>query len=801
MHRHHFVMFCFTVAASAYWLNTAQAETSHADSSDAPLTIVVTSRLIDEAQQQVPISVVSVSPKALQDRGITSAQALQEAVPGLFVTAPNARLSAFSLRGLGTSSFNEGLESSVALFVDGVYLGRQGMSVGDLIDIERIEVARGPQGSLFGKNATAGTISIFTRAPTFTPEADLEVSLGDYGTQQYRGTVSGGLSETLAGRLTAYSNERDGFITNRFNGEKVNNLSRQGLRGQLLWAPTTHFSTRIIAELGELDERCCAFPLLGKPRANIQASDDYVGYQRVSGDPTDRISDSDIGPRSQVSQQALSAQATWDVSLRHRLVSISAYRDFEFKPITDDNTSLRIVSGGISSAHTQFSQELRLESRWGKVDSVAGFYFLDQTTRGQEEATLGADAGDYVFGGLIRQQVPFATRQNTGLLLNTVLPRSTLDGMQAITPFEQHSRNLSAFSSLNWRLTDRLAVSGGVRFSDERKATDVQRFRQGGNPNASVLALTNSLVPLGNLLGINLSGASFNQLLDDTVGGPFQRNLAIHERSLSGNIGLSMQWLPELNSYAAYSHGVKSGGVNLGVTGASTNPIFKPETANSLEIGLKSLLFDERLLMNLAIYHTLIRDYQAVSFDESNSLIPNPRLNNILNVGQVTLQGVDFDVQAALPGRISVRGGVAYNIAVTDEFTNAPDEDSRTNTRDLSGEPLANAPRWQGTFAVRKDWSLSDTLDFYASADYWFRSDFNATIERGRAAEIEGYGVLGARLGLRSPRDTWDLSVWARNLTDEQYISAITALYGVGDYGAYAGDPRLIGTTLRVKLR
>lgn len=764
------------------------------------LTIVVTARRIEEDQQTVPVSVVSVPESVLKDQGITTAQNLQEVVPGLFVTTPNARLSSFYIRGLGSFPFNEGLESSVALFMDGVYLGRPGMSIGDLIDIERIEVARGPQGTLFGKNATAGTISVFTKKPVFSPEADLDVTVGEKGTQQYRGSVSGPLSSTLAGRLTAYQTSRDGLITNQFDGEKVNDIFRQGVRGQLLWVPTPDFSVRMIGEAGRVDESCCAFPLLGEPRANIRASDEYVGYQRVSGNPSDRVADTDKPPQTEVNQQALSFEATWRVN-RHELTSLSAFRYFDFKPVTDDNTSLDIVSGGTSVRHRQLSQELRVASNWGRTQTIAGLYLLNQTTEGEELGVLGRDAADWVFGGLIRQRAPFATKANTGLALSLLIPPSTLNGMRVETPFEQETTSIGTFGSINWQATDQLALSGGLRITQEWKDTEVSRSRSGGNPSASPLNLTNNLAPLLGLLGPQFAALTFNQLLDDSVGGPFERDLSISELSLSGQLGASYQWNPALNTYLTFNRGVKSGGVNLGVTGDTAAPEFKPEIAESVELGLKSLWWDERLLMNLAIYHTRIKDYQAVTFDESDTLIPNPRLNNLLNVGRVTLQGADLDFLARLPWQFSLRGGLSYNRAITNEFTNAPDENTRRNTRDLSGQPLSNAPRWQGNIALGKSWQWTGQMDLYASADYFFRSDFNATIERSPATEIDGYGIFGARLGLRDEQAGWDVSVWGRNLTDKDYISAVTALYGVGDYGAYAGEPRIIGGTLRLKFR
>lgn len=792
----------FLVGSWSLWpflAHAAPAEPFTPTSSDIP-TIVITARRLEESAQEVPLSIVSVSGKALENAGISTTQDLQQVVSGLQVTVPNPRLAQFTLRGLGSSSFNEGLESSVGLFVDGVYLGRQSMSITDLIDIERVEVARGPQGTLFGKNATAGTIHIITQKPKFSEETLLDVTVGSHDLVHVRGTTTGPLSDTLAVRLTGWHNERDGLVENRFNGDRYNDRLREGLRGQLLWTPTSRLSTRTIAEFSRVDEHCCSFPLLGEPSKSIQAQDDYMLYKRVSGDPFQRMADTDVPPRSMAEQYALSSETQWDFSLRHRLVSLTAYRNFQFQPVTDDNTSLDLVQGGTRSSSEQVSQEFRIDSRWRRAESVLGLYFLDQTTQGAEYGLLGEDLTQWVFGGLIRQRIPFANRNNTGFLLNALIPPETLAGMEVLTPFRQQATSIGTFGSINWHATDRLDLTAGLRYTYEWKETEVTRQRRGGNPNASPLALTNNLAPLGQLLGVNLTGLTFNQFLDDTVGGEFERQLALREGALSGHAGASWKWSPTVMSYVAYSRGVKSGGVNLGVTGERVKPSFRPEAVDSFESGLKSLLWNERLLLNLAAYYAQVKDYQALTFDESSTILANPRLNNLVNVKAVSLSGVDVDAQLALPQQWDLRLGISYNRAITEDFTNAPNEDTLENSRDLSGETLANAPRWIGHVGLSKQWSLSEGLRAYLASNYSYRSRYNATLERSRNAFVEGYGVASVRLGMRSGHG-WDASIWAQNVFDEDYIASIQTLYGVGAYGAYAGEPRFIGGTLRLMLR
>jgi len=240
--------------------------------------------------------------------------------------------------------------------------------------------------------------------------------------------------------------------------------------------------------------------------------------------------------------------------------------------------------------------------------------------------------------------------------------------------------------------------------------------------------------------------------------------------------------------------------VNLGVTGVSSEPQFRPEVVDAVEIGLKSVLWSDRLVLNLAIYDSWVTDYQAITFDESPTFIPNARLNNILNVGKVRLSGADLDLQLALPRGFNVRAGLSYNRAITEDFKNAPDEDTLQNTRDLSGKTLANAPRWSGNLGLQKQWELNNGYAAYALADYHFRSDFNATLERSRNSEVEGYGIVGARVGLAA-KQGWDASLFVRNLFDEDYVTSVQTLYGVGAYGAYAGEPRIIGGTLRLLWR
>ncbi len=756
--------------------------------------IVVTARRKEERALDVPISLAVLDGDALGSAGLTLATDIQERVPGLVVTVPNPRLTSFTIRGLGSSSVNDGIESSVGLFLDGVYLGRQGLSIFDLVDLDRVEVLRGPQGTLFGKNTTAGVLNIVTKAPSHDYEALLEGTIGNYGSRQLRGSVNGRFfgDETFATRLTGYVTQRDGLIENVHNGHDLNERNKWGLRGQGLWTPSSDVSWRFIAEYGKTDEECCVYPLVGPVRAAVQARDDFMEYRRPSLNPYDRVADSDPRTHVDVEQRAASAELNWDIGEAHRLTSITAWRDWQFVPDNDDATPLKLVTTGTINEHSQISQEFRVASNFEHFDSVFGLYYLRQDFYGNERVTLGEDMVGWTFGGLIRDATGLPlTESNFGPLLYLVIPPATLDGTYISTPYEQVTDSAAAFGSIDWHLTDRLDLTTGLRYTHEWRDAEVSRSRSGGCPNCTALNLLSPIFALAGLDALTVNG-----LLDQIAGGAYYRATQRDEGNFSGQLALSYKLAPDTLTYFSVSRGYKAGGINLGVTGESVPPTFKPEEATAYEIGAKGQIA-RRISWSAAAYHTDIRNYQALTFDEEQTVIPNPRQINLLNVGKVRLQGVELDGYGLLLPGLLARAGVAYSRAVTVDFDNAPNEDTRSNDKDLSGEVLYNAPRWTGTAGLEYGHFVSPKVEVYGGVDYSYRSGYWGTVEHGRATYIDGYGLTNLRLGLRNSSGTWDSWLWTRNVFDKEYLGGVYPLYGVGDYGAYAGDPRTYGLTVR----
>jgi iron complex outermembrane receptor protein len=519
-------------------------------------------------------------------------------------------------------------------------------------------------------------------------------------------------------------------------------------------------------------------------------------YRRSSPNPYDRVSDNDSPSRLDSQQKALSAEFMWDFADDQRLTSLSAWRDWNNQALGVDATSLKLVDGDVRTHYTQFSQELRVNSRFDSADTVFGLYFLHLDINGSERAMLGSDLAQWVFGGLIREQAPFATKSNTGAALDLLIPPQTLDGTNVYTPYTQSTDSTAAFGSINWHLTDRLDLTTGLRYSYERKTAQVNRSRTGGNPSASPLFLLDNLTPLGNLIGQDLSMYTFGGLLDSVAGGTYSREDERSEGNYSGQLVANYKLTDTIITYASVSRGYKAGGINLGVIGNTLKPTFEPEIATAYEVGSKGTCFGDRLALALAVYQTNIKDYQALTFDESPGLLPNPRQTNLLNVGAVRLRGIELDGSGVIAHGLSARLGVAYSQAITTDFKNAPDEDTRRNTKDLSGERLYNAPTWSGNAGLEKSEALTDALQGYGAVDYSFRTGAYATVEHGRSSYVDGYSLTNLRLGLRHA-SRWEATLWVRNLFDAEYIAAVYPLYGVGDYGAFAGDPRTYGVTLR----
>ncbi len=488
------------------------------DKADTALgKVTVTARRREEDSQKVPTPITVLGGETLEAQRISRVQDLQQVLPSVNVAYIHARQSSVAVRGIGNNPASDGLEGSAGIYLDNVYLGRPGMAVFDLLDIEQLELLRGPQGTLFGKNTTAGVLNISTRAPTFTAERTVEVSGGQDGYFQGRGTVSGPLGETLAGRLSAYRTRDDGYIKNIHDDNYLNGGERQGARGQLLFEPNEDFSLRWIADYNEEDSSNGSMVVYGGAERFWQRAA-LVGASPLR-DPQRRKVNINGRQHVSVHQGGSSLEANWNLAGGYRLTSISAYRYWHFTPANDEQLNVSAINDtGVEVHDRQFSQEIRLASpTGGAFDYVVGAYAFRQNLGNKTFTSYGPLADLYLLGA------------NLGALNDTY---SKANGKIETDSF-------ALFAQGTWHLTERLDFTAGLRGTYEEKNAKVERF-----------------APLGGAAVGGVGAAVRNGQLGAYDSG----DLSQYNFAPSALLSLSYQFSDDLLGYASLSHGEKSGG-------------------------------------------------------------------------------------------------------------------------------------------------------------------------------------------------------------------------------------------------
>lgn len=748
--------------------------------------VTVTARQRPELARQVPVALDALEGEALEEQGIVNTAQLAQRVPSLMVSVPNARYASYGIRGLGSSSYNDGLEGSVGVFMDGIYLGRQGMSVADQFDLERIEVLRGPQGTLYGKNTTAGTLNLYSRAPTFVPEASAELTLGTDGLRRNQGVLSGPLvEEVLAGRLSMQVSERDALNENRYPGSSTREQEQQGLRGQLFWQPTEAFDARLILDHARRREDVAL--VASHYSLTTQRRAAYVGYPLGEPDPHARRFTHDRPTVADVLSDGASLELNWQLAGGPTLTSLTGYRSWQYDTQVDaDGLGLSVAWGDLQLDHRQFSQEWRLaDSPSEGFDYVVGLYYLEQRLDKDIEANFGPDAAAYFLGDRPELQIP----PPLGPIPPGAIPASMLDGARQHIEGEQRSDSRALFGQFTWHLTPRLAVTPGLRYTRERKVARIAR-----RVEAPPLVL-NPLDPLNPLW--QAGGTLLRRV---TLGGDYDRRDRVAESNLSGQLTVSYQFSESTLGYLSGARGYKAGGINLDVVSRYAQPTFDAERATSLEMGLKRSFWAGRGWMGLTLYQTDVDDYQALTNSPPVDEFSPPLRDNLINVGQVRLRGVELDLQVLASERLQLRGGVAWSDARYRDFADAPCAPGApaASSCDLSGQRLFNAPEWGAAVGLDYNRPLAGGLVLFGGVDYSFRSGFQGTLEGGPGSYQGAYAVTDLRLGAGRADRAWDVQFWVRNLFDERYVTAVRGQLGAGDYGVALGEPRMLGTTLRL---
>jgi iron complex outermembrane receptor protein len=707
-----------------------------------------------------------------------------------------------NIRGLGVpfGLTSDGFEQGVGIYVDDVYYSRVASATFDFLDVAQIEVLRGPQGTLYGKNTTAGAINITTNQPSFDFEGRAEISLGNFEFRQARLAISGPLSERVAARVAFSGTSRSGTIRNVTSGEDIQSLDNIGLRTQVLWEATDNLKVTLVGDYNKQDANCCGSVFvrtaptqrpLNRQFAALAAAQNYAP---PSTNPFDRLSDldSELNAGNVIAGAAL--RVVWDIG-PGTFTSVTAWRYWDWKPENDrDFTGLPIVTLSQNpSQQDQYTQEFRYAYTGEAFDFVLGAFAFDQRIDTQGTEAHGPASSRWTIA-------PANALSNDPSVLNGLTARNT----QFL-----ESTSLALFGQLSWKVTDAFTIQPGARLNYDKKKGFFERRVFTGTGTE--------------LTGRETDARSRAQLA------VFQPQVSAPEDTdwnLTYDLTLSYELARDVLAYGTYARSFKTIGINQNglPTDASGQPIaaagsIRPETVDHFELGLKTQVWDRRATLNLAAFRTEISDYQATVINGEFGVLRG----FLANADKVRSQGVEVDFSIRPSERFSAYASGAYTDAKYVRFVDAPcpPELSGGTTAgpgqtpsapgtpggispancDISGQRLPGVSKWAFSFGAEGNVPatfIGKAGEVYLGYDGSYRSGFSSNPSPSAFTNVAGYDLSNFRLGFRS-EDGLNLFAWVRNAFDEHYFEQL--FVGPGNTGLIAGlpgDPRTWGVTASI---
>jgi len=824
--------------------------------------ITVTAQKRIQNLQEVPIAVTAFSGDQMSEAVIKDMYDLKNSVPGLGAfQSQSATNSSFSIRGVGTSSQNFGLESSVGLYVDGVYRARQNSMINNLVDAEAVEVLRGPQGTLFGKNTPSGAILVRSVKPSHDGEDGfVELTLGNYGLVNYSGAASiSAIDDVLAFRVTAFGSQRDGIIDDvNFGDEKINDRDRWGTRVQALYTPSDDFSVRVIADYSEIDEICCGAPV---QLSNLQANEipgkfgsDAVlpGLGGTVFEGGDNFYDREVAvsflPESTMTDRGLSLEFNWDLGDNYSVVAISAYRSFEsYDNIDSDFTDADLFGTKNDSEQSSFSQEIRLNYISKDLNYILGAYYFQQD--------LDLDYSLYTdnlfnpffmanFGGALD---PLLAGINALSALSGGAIAPAAEGAPAGTGFdhtaEQEHESYAVFGQFDYKLTNELTLTAGIRYTDESKemktvfeenlpgGTEFPTFFSSvGDPSAPV---PGTLIYGAGVAGAMLGAVGAGQIspFDPTflqAIAPFQQagwgfkalgattsdraniDETVDDEQVTGTIKLSYQYDNDTMMYASYGTGYKSGGTNTDRIREGFNPVFDAETSSSFELGLKKDFVEQNLRLNVAAHYTTVDDFQANTFTGNGF--------NLQNAGDYEISGLELEASWYPTDTTEVNFSYArvnaeyktfergncwnaytWHTGVVDPGQESADPANPNPYCNRTGDRPSGEPEDFAVISLKQEYYLTEDIYSYVQIEYSYTGDMVLDGSNDPYAVQDSYGLLNARYFINFEEYDMDVIFWGRNILDEEYVNGtnFNTPLQEGKLNAYVAEPATYGVTFK----
>lgn len=799
--------------------------------------IVVTAAKREQTLQEVPIAVSVTDAETIEKAQIFDVLDLQTVVPSLRITQLQSSANTnFLIRGFGNGANNPGIEPSVGVFIDGVYRSRSAGAISDLPNLQRVEVLRGPQSTLFGKNASAGVISVVTQAPQYEWGGNASLIAGNYGAVVAQGDVTGPLSDNVAFSLSGNVNTRDGYFDNLADGSQINERDRWGVRGQLLWDPTDSVSFRLIADYDEIDENCCGTVNLqnGPTGAAVVG----VGGQLVPNDPESYATFLNFDTTNVIENSGISLQGDFAFG-NFDLVSITAFRTQDVEANADsDFTSADLIGRNFERRDIEtFTQEFRLSTSFGDTaDFMIGAFYFDESVGYDTELLYGADFRNY--GTLLAIGAGAAPTTFSDLETALGIPGGTFFAQGAgVQEFaEQDNQALSFFSTLDLYLTERATLTFGLNYTEDEKDVSVGQlntdvfsgldfvgigFAQAfeaitgfpatpanlGNPAfapaipvAQGISTTNctpqtapncnqllALTPFQFLPPfVNFPNSVENGRSDDSettwtlrFAYDITENLNIYVSAATGFKATSWNLSRDSRPFAADFAALQAAGLTVNNLTAGTR-FAGPEEATVYEIGLKGQF--DRAAFNFTMFDQSIEGFQSNIFVGTGF--------QLANAGEQSTFGIEFDANWFPTDSLQLTFAATWLDPEYDSFPNS-------SVGDLSGTAVPGVHNLSAVTSATYTWFLANGNTAFVRGEYLYEDDIPVIENVPSSLARREVNMVNASAGFEM-ENGWEFGVWGRNLTDDSWLlQAFPGVAQAGSFNAYPSQPRTYGISIR----
>ena len=817
------VLMFFAVSLTA----PTQAQTQGDNEPIALEEVIVTANRRAQNLQEVPMSVSAFTGDFFKDTGASSLTDLEAYTPSLKIqTSNDSRSTSIRIRGIGSVGTNSGIDPSVGVFIDGVYQGRAGMTISDLIDIERVEVLRGPQGTLYGKNTSAGAISIFTKQPSAEFEAELEYTYDNDERSEVRGMVNVPFGDSgHAMRLTGFGNYGDHIYENTFEGSEsgndLNDTNRWGSKGRLRLDFDKVGEFLLTVDYSKEDTDCCAMsvmsydglstlnaPLTNNPSAARQQeyglalppeqapgglSPNFPGYrlqylafedsQGLSPPPADPFDDKywfDGPLKNEVTVGGVALEWNRELPGEHELAFINAWRHYESDSTFDGDFSAYDAVGGLTEVDLdQYSSELRIASTAGETfEYQGGLYYYYSEFDSLGEFTMGAPLVNAIGLDIFFPDGSLNTDDNT-----------------------YTTTSYAAFGQLTWNLNEKWSATLGLRWTNETKEREGSQITGGVNPAFD--SGNGSPIDIPPVAGPNIY---YDNERDDS--------------DISPTLNIRYFATDDLMTYASVSRGFKSGGFDQRRVPADESGEFEDETSTSYELGWKGTWLERRLQVNGTFFYVDYDDFQSQTFDGSSI--------KVTNAGVMESYGMELDAIYAASADLTLGTAIGYTHATYDEFDRGQctieqafeqfyvEENAQFGTpgaaggppprsppgtttclQDLAGEDVDNSPEWTVSSFVQYNTAVTADLIAIFRAEHNYIDDFYLDQDLDENLKNDSVDLVNLRLTLTNVDKDWEVALWGKNLLNEEYFAFGIDIPTVGGYGGVAAPDMSYGLTLR----